>query len=79
MDCRLGHGPWQPCTLNVERIGEYWWLQVGEQRLEFRSDGRGRVSLIEAGGAARTVEAVWSAEQDLCWDGVCTRGELPLD
>lgn len=79
LDCRLADGAWQPCTMTVERIGEHWWLQVGEERLEFRSDGRGAVSLRGRSGIARSVQPVWAADQALCWDGVCARGELPLD
>jgi hypothetical protein len=79
LHCRLAQGAWQPCTMTVERIGEHWWLQVGEERLEFRSDGRGAVSLLDRTGIARSVQPVWAADQALCWDGICARGELPLD
>ena len=79
LDCRLGDGSWQPCTLTVERLGERWWLQVADRRLDFSSDGRGEVTVQEAGGSLRRVQPVWTAQQDLCWDGICTRGDLPLD
>jgi hypothetical protein len=52
---------------------------VGRQHLEFRSDGRGSVQLRSRGGVARMVQPVWAQDQALCWDGVCARGELPLD
>ena len=79
LDCRLGDAAWQPCTLTVERLGERWWLQVSQRRLEFSSDGRGTVTLREAGTSPRSVQPIWTAQNDLCWDGICTRGELPLD
>lgn len=79
LDCRLADGPWQPCTLTIVALGEHWWLQVGGERLEFRSDGRGGISLRGRGGVIRTVQPVWASDQALCWDGVCTKGELPLD
>lgn len=79
LECRLADGPWQPCTMTIVQIGEHWWLQVGRQHLEFRSDGRGSVQLRSRGGVARMVQPVWAQDQALCWDGVCARGELPLD
>jgi len=79
LECRLGAGAWQPCTMTVLQLGEHWWLQVGNQRLEFRSDGRGSVSLRSGQGPLRAVLPVWSREQALCWDGVCAKGNLPLD
>jgi hypothetical protein len=79
LECRLAAGAWQPCTMTVLQLGEHWWLQVGNQRLEFRSDGRGSVSLRSGTGVPRSVQPVWSADQALCWDGVCAKGNLPLD
>jgi hypothetical protein len=79
LECRLGSGAWQPCTMTVLQLGEHWWLQVGGQRLEFRSDGRGSVSLRSGAGLTRAVQPVWSADQALCWDGICAKGNLPLD
>jgi hypothetical protein len=65
--------------MTVVQLGEHWWLQVGGQRLEFRSDGRGSVSLRSGPGLSRAVQPVWGADQALCWDGVCAKGNLPLD
>jgi hypothetical protein len=65
--------------MTIQAIGEHWWLQVGQQRLEFRSDGRGGVRLRDQGGLERAVQPVWAADRALCWDGVCAKGELPLD
>lgn len=79
LECQLAGGDWQSCTLTVERLGEHWWLQVAGRRLDFRSDGRGSVTLSEPGGRSRAVQPVWTSEQALCWDGVCTKGDLPLD
>jgi hypothetical protein len=77
--CRIQGGSWQPCRMTIERIGEHWWLEVGNERLEFRSDGRGQVTLNDGKGQARQVVPAWSEEQALCWDGVCSLGSFPLD
>jgi len=79
VECQLDQGDWQPCTLTIEQLGEHWWLQIGPQRLEFRSDGRGSVTLIDRAGATKAVQPVWTAQRALCWDGVCAKGDLPLD
>jgi len=79
LECQLKAGPWQPCTLTIEQMGAHWWLQIGEQRLVFHSDGRGSVTLSDPTGVSRTVQPVWTAQRELCWDGVCTKGDFPLD
>jgi hypothetical protein len=79
LDCRIGDGQWTPCTMTVQRIGELWWLQVGPQRFEFRSDGRGSTTLGDGAGTIRAVQPVWQGPRALCWDGICAKGELPLD
>ncbi|NDG75381.1 MAG: hypothetical protein EBX49_08640 [Synechococcaceae bacterium WB8_1B_136] len=79
LQCRLGQGRWQPCTMTIEQVGQHWWLQVGQQRLEFRGDGRGALTLTGSQGDQRPVVPVWSSDQALCWDGVCARGAFPLD
>lgn len=65
--------------MTIVRMGEHWWLQVGRARLEFRSDGRGRVTLHKPVGGSLAVQPVWGEDQALCWDGVCARGDMPLD
>lgn len=79
LECRLAAGPWQACTMTIEQLGAHWWLDVGQERFEFRSDGRGSVSLRAGGGSTRAVMPAWNQEQALCWDGVCARGDIPLD
>lgn len=79
LECRLAGGPWQACTMTIEQVGAHWWLDVGQERLEFRSDGRGAVSLRAGSGSTRAVLPAWNQEQALCWDGVCARGDIPLD
>ena len=79
LECQLKQGRWQPCTLTIEQMGEHWWLQIGDQRLVFHSDGRGSVTLSDPAGGSRSVQPVWTAQRELCWDGVCTKGEFPLD
>jgi hypothetical protein len=79
LQCRLGNGTWQPCQMDVMAVGSHWTLQVGDQRLEFRHDGRGGVTMQQGSGGWRTVSSRWEQPLDLCWDGVCARGAIPLD
>lgn len=79
LECRLDSSAWLPCTMTVERLGEHWWLQVGRRRFDFRHDGRGRIELQEAQGIRRLVQPSWRSHQALCWDGICAKGDLPLD
>lgn len=82
--CRDGSGPWSDCSLLVERLGERWSLLLDGQRLEFRHDGRGAVTMQRPSPADPLpawipVEARWTDDPALCWNGVCAQGELPLD
>jgi len=79
LECRLGNQPWQPCRMEVEQVGVQWTLVIGGQRLQFRHDGRGGVTLSSGGGTLRAVTGRWEPVGELCWDGVCARGDLPLD
>jgi hypothetical protein len=79
LECRIGDGQWTACTMTVQRFGEHWWLQVGGQRLEFRSDGRGSTTVSDGAGTKRAVQPVWREPHALCWDGICAKGDLPLD
>lgn len=77
--CRLEGGPWQDCRMTVDRLGERWSLLVGSERLWFEHDGRGSVRMQRGNRDWRAVEAQWSADATLCWDGVCAKGDIPLD
>jgi hypothetical protein len=79
LECRLADGPWQACWMDVMEVGRHWALRIGPRRLEFRHDGRGGVSMQRDGGPWRPVTSRWQAPRDLCWDGLCARGEIPLD
>ncbi len=80
LECRLDAGVWQQCTMRVERIGEHWWIRTAEARIEFRHDGQGGVAMRrEPGQHWRQVATTWATDASLCWDGVCARGEIPLD
>lgn len=79
LQCRLGNGSWQPCRMEVMAVGSHWTLEVGGQRLEFRHDGRGGVTMQQGSGGWRSVSSRWEQPLDLCWDGVCARGPIPLD
>lgn len=77
--CRLDAGPWRPCVMTVEAVGERWRLDLNGQRLEFRHDGRGMVEMQRPPDGWRTVSSRWSDDQALCWDGICAQGQFPLD
>jgi hypothetical protein len=81
LDCQLAGGPWQPCDMQVESIGERWRVQVGSRIYEFLHDGSGTVRMRQARGGEgwREVQSSWTADAALCWDGLCTRGDIPLD
>ena len=64
--------------MQVEQVGRHWWLLVGAQKLEFRHDGLGSVTMQDGDGDWLPVSSRW-VDRDLCWNGVCTRGEIPLD
>jgi hypothetical protein len=52
---------------------------VGNQRIDFRHDGRGSVQMQRGGRGWQPVRAHWHDDTSLCWDGVCAKGDLPLD
>ncbi len=79
LQCRLADGPWQDCHMQVEELGLHWFLLVGGQRIEFRHDGRGKVTMLKPSGGWQPVNSRWVETTDLCWDGVCARGDIPLD
>ncbi|MEB3234264.1 MAG: hypothetical protein VKM98_02450 [Cyanobacteriota bacterium] len=77
--CRLAAGPWQHCRMALDADGLGWQLQIGAEQIRFRHDGRGAVAMERSGHAWQPVEARWLSDASLCWDGVCTRGQIPLD
>lgn len=80
LECRLDSGAWSRCIMEVERLGEHWWICAGDQRIEFRHDGKGSITMQRGAGSPwQAVRASWSADATLCWDGVCARGAIPLD
>jgi hypothetical protein len=79
LECRLGDGPWQSCRMEVQEVGAQWVLLVGRQRVEFRHDGTGAVRMQKDTGGWRPVSSRWNEDTSLCWDGVCARGDIPLD
>ena len=79
LQCQLGKGPWQDCLMDVEAVGLHWWLQIGSERIEFRHDGRGNIRMRQGLQAWRSVRSHWSREAALCWNGLCAKGEIPLD
>ncbi|QNI45407.1 putative conserved secreted protein [Synechococcus sp. WH 8101] len=80
LECRENGGRWQTCRMGVVKLGEEWWLDLAHQRIRFRHDGSGRMRMKGSRDPSwQSVQARWIAERTLCWDGVCARGDLPLD
>lgn len=79
LQCRLHQGPWQQCRMDIQVLGLQWDLVIGDQRLEFRHDGRGTVTMQRPGGPKQSVSSRWAEDTSLCWDGVCAKGAIPLD
>lgn len=77
--CRLDHGPWQPCRMVVDHNGMSWQLMIGSERIRFRHDGRGSITMRKGPQPWQAVDARWLADAGLCWDGVCAQGAIPLD
>ncbi|MEB3320253.1 MAG: hypothetical protein VKI63_04865 [Cyanobium sp.] len=79
LHCRLEAGPWRECQMIVDQVGALWSLRVGEERIDFRHDGRGQVRMQRGTRAWVPVEARWENDAALCWNGICAKGDLPLD
>jgi hypothetical protein len=77
--CRLDGGPWRDCQMRIERMGERWSLVVGQERVWFVHDGRGLVRMQRGEQDWTPVEARWTPDTALCWDGICAKGDIPLD
>lgn len=77
--CQVDGGSWRDCRMVVNQVGTHWQLVLGNERYGFRHDGRGLVRMRRGSGAWMPVEARWSAEASLCWDGICAQGAIPLD
>ena len=79
LQCRLGNGPWRNCRMEVKDVGLHWELRIGEERFVFRHSGDGAVRMQKGAGPWQPVTASWQADASLCWDGVCAKGNIPLD
>jgi len=80
LECRRDGGHWQTCRMGVVRVGEEWWLDLADRRIRFLHDGSGRMRMKESNQSGwRQVQPRWIADRTLCWNGICARGDLPLD
>lgn len=77
--CRISGASWQPCAMEIDRLGEHWWLVIGVRRFEFHHDGRGQVTLSDTVQGPRRVTPEWRGQGVLCWDDLCAEGPIPLD
>lgn len=77
--CQVNGGVWRECQMVVERVGSLWQLVLGSERFGFEHDGRGQVRMRSGEGEWKPVQARWTADAALCWDGLCAQGDLPLD
>lgn len=58
--------------------GRRWALVVGKRRYRFEHDGTGQMRMgLE--GRWQVVTPRWETDGSLCWDGLCAKGEIPLD
>ena len=66
--------------MEIRSIGVEWQLLIGGRRISFRHDQRGSMRMLEPGSSSwREVDSRWIEPSSLCWDGVCARGDIPLD
>lgn len=79
LQCRLAQGPWRPCVMRVQILGVAWQLELNGEQISFHHDGQGQVRMRRGAHDWVAVESRWSEEAALCWDGVCAKGDLPLD
>lgn len=77
--CRINGAPWQPCAMEIDRLGEHWWLVIGVRRFEFQHDGHGQVTLSDTVQGPRRVTPEWRGQGVLCWGDLCAEGAIPLD
>jgi hypothetical protein len=78
LECRVGAGSWQSCQMEVSDPGRRWALVLGRRRYAFEHDGTGKMRMT-VDGRQREVTPRWDSHGSLCWDGVCARGDIPLD
>jgi len=79
LDCQLDSGPWQPCAMHRSTDGYQWRLELAQQSFLFRHDGRGAVTMRLGQQPWRRVEPYWRTDASLCWNGLCAKGQIPLD
>ena len=80
LECRRQHQNWRNCRFESEQPGASWQLAFEDQTVRFRHDGSGRMRMqLNANSPWTSVEPRWVAEQTLCWNEICARGEIPLD
>lgn len=77
--CRIHAQPWQVCSMEIDRVGEHWWLLFDGRRFEFRHDGHGQVTLSDPDQGSRLVTPEWRGPGVLCWGDLCAEGPIPLD
>lgn len=65
--------------MEVEQPGERWTVVVGKRRIGFRHDGSGTVQMEDPARGWMPVDTFWITGPALCWNGVCAKGDLPLD
>jgi hypothetical protein len=78
LECRVGKGAWQACRMEISDPGRRWVLVVGQRRFGFQHDGTGHMRMA-VDGRWQDVTPRWESDGSLCWDGLCARGEIPLD
>ena len=80
LQCRYQDQGWVACRMSQPLPGEHWFLEMGQQRIEFRHDGSGRMRMrLKPDAPWLSVAPHWQRDQSLCWGEVCAKGSIPLD
>ena len=80
VECKQQDQVWQHCRYESDQPGKSWRLAFDDKTVRFHHDGSGLMKMqLNDNGDWTAVQARWIAEQTLCWNNVCARGEIPLD
>jgi hypothetical protein len=65
--------------MQIQQLGVAWRLQLNGDAISFSHDGKGNVRMQQGRGSWVPVQPRWTPDAALCWDGICAKGDLPLD
>jgi hypothetical protein len=79
LECQQERSPWRSCRMLVDHTGMAWELQLDHDAVHFRHGGDGAVMMRRGHAPWRPVTSHWRSDASLCWNGLCARGQIPLD